>query len=321
MVLRHGSENIVYGNFFLNGKGGVRVREGQHQYIYNNYFWELDDRAIYLQNESSDPLDNIHIGFNTVLDCSEVILGGDGSYKPTNVTLSNNIFSDPDDDLFEDATGNETWVSNIAYGSLGITIPANGITNVDPQLIENSEGFFGLASSSPAINEAQPGYAFLPIFDGINDIDSDILFDLMGQDRPTSINERDLGCNEFPHNVVIQPIATEENTGPDYNTSVVMDVKGNQRPIKDLIHIYPNPTSGQIMITLESNTHSDIMIDILDFEGKKVRSVAQESNFSGKKTISQQLGGLSAGIYSVHAFSLSKQAPAGLVQNVKFVKL
>ena len=30
LVLRHGSENVVYANFFLDGKGGVRVREGQH---------------------------------------------------------------------------------------------------------------------------------------------------------------------------------------------------------------------------------------------------------------------------------------------------
>lgn len=33
LVLRHGSEAIVYGNFFLNNKGGVRVREGQNHYI------------------------------------------------------------------------------------------------------------------------------------------------------------------------------------------------------------------------------------------------------------------------------------------------
>ena len=43
LVLRHGSEAVVYGNFFLNGKGGVRVREGQDHYIFNNYFYELKD--------------------------------------------------------------------------------------------------------------------------------------------------------------------------------------------------------------------------------------------------------------------------------------
>ena len=33
LVLRHGSENVIYGNFFLNGKGGIRLREGQDHYI------------------------------------------------------------------------------------------------------------------------------------------------------------------------------------------------------------------------------------------------------------------------------------------------
>ena len=134
LVLRHGSKAIVYGNFFLNGKGGVRVREGQNHYIYNNYFYELDDRAIYLQNNASDPLDNINIAFNTIFDCSEVILGGAGGNRPTNVTFANNIFADPDDDLFEEATGAETWIGNLSFGDLGIPRPASGITANDPQL-------------------------------------------------------------------------------------------------------------------------------------------------------------------------------------------
>ncbi len=45
-----GDEAIVYGNFFLNNMGGVRVREGQNHFIYNNYFSGLTSRAIYLQN-------------------------------------------------------------------------------------------------------------------------------------------------------------------------------------------------------------------------------------------------------------------------------
>ncbi|MEL6989085.1 MAG: chondroitinase-B domain-containing protein, partial [Bacteroidota bacterium] len=127
LVLRHGSEAIVYGNFFLSGKGGVRVREGQNHYIYNNYFYELDDRTLYLQNESSDPLDNINVAFNTIVSCSEIILGGSGSFRPTNVTFSNNIFADPDDELFDDPTGAETWIGNISSGTLGMTRPSSGM--------------------------------------------------------------------------------------------------------------------------------------------------------------------------------------------------
>lgn len=321
LVLRHGSEAIVYGNFFLRGKGGIRVREGQDHYIYNNYFFELDDRAIYLQNEDSDPLDNINIAFNTIVDCSEIILGGDGSDKPTNVTFANNIFTDPDDELFEDATGTEFWIGNIAFGSMGISLPQNGITLINPQLVENSEGFFGLAQSSPAIDAAQTGYALIPQFDGVEGIDSEIVFDLMGQNRPVVVGDKDLGCNEYPHNILIRPIATEENTGPGYNTSMVTDVKQYVTIVKDLIRVFPNPASNRVMVVLESKDQADVVIEMLDAEGKKIRTVSRELNFSGKKTITQQLDGLPAGTYSILATSRIKGTLEERIQSIQFIKL
>ncbi len=222
LVLRHGSEAIVYGNFFLKGKGGVRVREGQDHYIYNNYFYQLDDRAIFLQNEESDPLDNINVAFNTIIDCSEVILGGTGSFKPTNVLFANNIFTEPDADLFEDPTGNETWLGNIAFGSLGIP-PSSGIDQTNPELSENAFGFFGLSESSPAIDNASTGFPELPNFSGILGIDVDVSFDLSLVPRPVLINQKDVGCSEFPHVCSIKPFATENNTGPFYNQSIDSD--------------------------------------------------------------------------------------------------
>ena len=252
LVLRHGSENIVYGNFFLSGKGGVRVREGQDQYIYNNYFYDLGDRPIILQNENSDPLDNIHIAFNTIINCDEMRLGGDGGNNdPTRVVISNNIFTDPKDDLFRDETGLESWIGNIYLGSLGIPVPTNGLIEADPELVENTEGFFGLSETSPAIDAAEDGYAFLPQFDGIDDIDSEVLFDLMGQNRPALLEERDLGSNEFPHDITIQPFATEDNTGPSYETSPPSSVE-DERLTASVIAITPNPVSNVLMITISN---------------------------------------------------------------------
>ena len=320
MVLRHGSEAIVYGNFFLNGKGGVRVREGQDHYIYNNYFFELDDRAIYLQNESSDPLDNINIAFNTIVNCSEVILGGNGSFKPMNVTFANNIFADPDNDLFEDPTGTETWIGNISHGNLGITLPASGMTMIDPQLAENSNGFFGLADGSPAINAALPGYATLPQFDGMDAIDTDILFDLMGQDRPQMIEEKDLGCNEYPHNILIQPIATEENTGPSYNTSTLTSVKKNSLIVNDLLQVSPNPVSSRITITIDIKNPAAIKIDILDMQGRKIRTIFNEAISSGQHSISRELEYISPGIYTIHASSQDHRGGMEKLQSIKFIK-
>lgn len=320
LVLRHGSEAIVYGNFFLNGKGGVRVREGQDHYIYNNYFYELDDRVIYLQNEDSDPLDNINIAFNTIVDCSEVILGGSGSDDPSNVTFSNNIFADPDDDLFEEPTGTETWISNFVHGSLGITLPASGITDIDPQLVENSEGFFGLAPTSPAINAALPGYAQLPQFDGMDPIDIDISFDLMGQERPTVVEEKDLGCSEFPHNITIQPIATEENTGPSYDTDIVNSVAEENHFVDNLIRISPNPVSNQMVITINVEYSSDIKIDIFDLQGKMIDTIFTGRVPAGEKTISKEFENLSPGIYTILARSKATQNGIERLQTLKLVK-
>ncbi|MEM6377906.1 MAG: chondroitinase-B domain-containing protein [Bacteroidota bacterium] len=320
LVLRHGSQAIVYSNFFLSGKGGVRVREGQNHYIYNNYFYDLDDRAIYLQNASSDPLSDINIAFNTIYDCDEVILGGDGSFKPTNVTLANNIFANPNDDLFEDATGTETWIGNIAFGDLGIPLPTEGLTITDPKLMANSEGFYGLTADSPAIDTAEAGYALLPNFMGITGIDTSLLFDLMGQDRPTVIKDKDLGANEFPHNIPIQPIATEANTGPDYNTSVLTNTSSNVRLVEDLIKISPNPVVDQLRLTLYSAQPSEIRVDIYNLEGRLVQHVLRNSNFSGEMTFADNIENLPDGIYTIHAKARDLKSGMDYIQTLKFVK-
>lgn len=321
LVLRHGSENIVYSNFFLNGKGGVRVREGQHQYIYNNYFYELDDRAIFLQNEDSDPLDDINIAFNTIVDCSEVILGGDGDDQPTNVTFSNNIFFLPDDDLFEEQTGTETWLGNIAFGSIGIPQPSSGFTITNPQLESNSEGFFGLRESSPAINEARSGYKPLPQFEGIDGIDSEVLFDLMGQNRPVTDADKDIGASEFPHILLIQPRATEENTGPSYNTTTINSFENTLTSVTDLIELNPNPVLDQLHMTIKSQKKIDLEVVVFDITGKKMEAIFNQNGFLGETQQSAYISTYPAGTYSLRAIGRSHPEHVDFVQYIKFIKL
>ena len=142
LVLRHGDEGIIYGNFFLNNKGGIRIREGSDHFIYNNYFEGIDERAIWLMNDPVDPLSNIHIYHNTIINSENLRLGGDGNSPPSNVTIANNVFTDPRDQLFNQATGNEIWINNLSSGDIGINEPSTGLTETDPQLAENTEGFF-----------------------------------------------------------------------------------------------------------------------------------------------------------------------------------
>jgi hypothetical protein len=145
LVLRHGAEAVVYSNFFLNNYGGIRIREGQDHVIYNNYFSGMSSRSMILQNDPSDPLDNITIAYNTFVETEEIRLGGQGGNPPQHVILVNNIFSDPKDDLFSDATGSEEWIGNIAFGSLGIP-SATGLQILDPDLDENIYGFYELSA-------------------------------------------------------------------------------------------------------------------------------------------------------------------------------
>lgn len=320
LVLRHGSEAIVYGNFFINGKGGVRVREGQDHYIYNNYFYGLDDRTIFLQNEDDDPLDNINIAFNTIISSAEVILGGSGSDRPTNVTFANNIFSDPDDDSFEDPTGTETWIGNMVFGDLGIPLPDEGLAIIDLNLEENSAGFIGLSENSPAIDAAIAGFAELPQFEGMDTIDTAVLFDLMGQSRPTQIEERDLGANEFPHEILIQPLATEENTGPTYLQAITTSVQNNIVIVENLFEVNPNPIVNNLNLMISSEAQNNLTIDLFNSTGIKLKSLVSSSDIRGQRIITTDISNLPAGIYTVRAISEERSDGKRLVQTIRFVK-
>jgi len=215
LVLRHGDEGIIYGNFFLDNRGGVRIREGSNHFIYNNYFEDIDDRAIWLMNDPADPLSDIHIYHNTIVNSDRVRLGSNGNNPPANVTIANNIFANPTGNLFSEDTESETWLGNIFFGDLGIDSPPTGLVNLDPQLAENPEGFLQPEANSPVIAAASAGYPEIPLYPGM-DYDNELLLDLMQQSRPTSITNQAVGASEFSSTVNVQPHATELNTGPSY---------------------------------------------------------------------------------------------------------
>jgi len=215
LVLRHGDEGVVYGNFFLNNMGGIRVREGSDHFIYNNYFGGLNRRSIFLQNDPSDPLVDIHIYHNTFVDTEEVRLGGNGSNQPSNVILANNVFTDPQGQLFDEETGSETWISNIAFGNLGIDMPSSGLSDLDPQLYENTDGYYQPVELSPLVAGGSDGYPEVPLYTGM-EYDNEIALDIMQVSRPISIADRAIGASEYSATINVKPHATEMNTGPSY---------------------------------------------------------------------------------------------------------
>lgn len=288
LVLRHGDDAIVYGNFFINNMGGVRVREGSGHFIYNNYFEGLDKRAIYLQNDPSDPLSDIHIYHNTIINSQEFILGGDGNNPPENVIIANNIFSDPQDDLFEDATGSETWISNMHFGSLGINQP-DGIITADPLLTVNDSSYYQLSIESPAANSAEGGYPEIPLFDGL-DYDSELVLDLMRQVRPLVITDRSIGAYE-PSSVLVQPHAREDNTGPDYfrESDVVTSVRNMVR----VSVIYPNPGIDRLKVELLESNVDRVKYRVIGLDG----SILLEQDTIITNEIVLDISNLSSGAY------------------------
>ncbi|MDA9773502.1 right-handed parallel beta-helix repeat-containing protein [Saprospiraceae bacterium] len=321
LVLRHGSEAIVYGNFFLNGKGGVRVREGQDHYIYNNYFYNIDDRPIYLQNEASDPLDNINIAFNTIINSGELRLGGSGSNPPANVTFANNIFTNPTGALFEQATGTETWILNIGSGDFGIPAPSTGLVNVSPVLFENSAGFYQLSESSPAIESAQSGYSNLPQFEGIDDIDIEILFDIMKQERAVLPFARDLGCSEYSDTIIVQPMATEANTGTSYDSSIASSIFPQKASSDIRLQVFPNPLVQDFLVKFELQEAAIVAISLLDLQGVKMDSFHSRFLTSGEHVKSFSIGDIPRGVYFIQLSTfdssgkLMKEAVRQIVKN------
>ena len=389
LVLRHGDQAVVYGNFFINGMGGVRVREGQEHVIFNNYFTGLTRRSLYLQNDADFPVRDITVAFNTFIDSEQIRLSQhpDRDDKPTGITFANNIFAKPSEDLFRDDTGEETWIGNISSGSLRIDRPGEGLVNNDPLLELNSEGYYGLSATSPAIDAAVPGFPALPEYDGL-ETDNTIALDLMQQQRPAEINAKDLGCSEFPHNVTIRPMATEENTGPTYlqnseNKVIVVtnqvgegsvtfdppsvlytegstitvsaipaegysftgwsnDLAGSANPetlvmddykeitvtftpervtsvdvaLENETRLFPNPVEDYLNILLKNEGAVWVNLEILDYSGKKLKTVWNASVSQAEHTIHQDVSDLPAGIYMVRLSTRNDQP--GKV--IKFIK-
>jgi len=195
LCFRNGNRNVAYGNFFMNGSGGIRSKEANDIYCYNNYFETAGTggsmNAVTLLYVSPN-LNNINFIHNTFVDCGNIDLGGTGA---TSNTWANNIFKKSSGNIFTNANAGTTWAGNIYQGSLGISI-STGMTSANPDLTLNSDGFYGLSSSSPAINASSTSYPTILDITNIDD-DPSILLDINKQARPSDKASKDVGCDEY----------------------------------------------------------------------------------------------------------------------------
>ncbi len=213
-TLRHGKDNAVYGNFFIGG-AGIRVKEGQNQMIYNNYFETGRWFSIFLVNYEIDPLENIVIRNNTFVKSGTMILGGRGKYHPKDVFLANNLFANPTSQLLTDTTGLEQFIGNAVESADTIALP-NGFCRISTCLKRNMFGLFQFPNTGTLL--PCPKYSGnIEILDiPVLDDDPGITLDIMKQNRSIAQAANQYGCYVFNEGNPIKVYVNEINTGPTY---------------------------------------------------------------------------------------------------------
>lgn len=221
IVLRHGDDNTVEGNFLLDGQNGIRFYGDNHKII-NNYF--SDDNGTGVRstlgigngntadaangNTGYDQPHNGVVAFNTlVANTTHVVFGleGSSSYPPDGTVFANNILQGDTGTLVSSNSGtprNTVWQGNILWGSASAgIIPSSGYTRVNPLLSLGFYNVYRIASNSPAINTAvnSSNYGY-------------VTADLDGQDRTGT---RDVGADEYSTaNIVRFPLSASD-VGPN----------------------------------------------------------------------------------------------------------
>lgn len=212
LTLRHGSRNVIYGNFFING-AGVRIKEGQNHAVVNNYFDTGDEFAIHLQNHHFDPVDTVTISNNTFIKYSTFKLGSKGDHPPENILLSNNLFSATIDTIFTDETGRETWIQNVVQsdeegsGNAGFISASFDFKTNTYELEEPGTEWKFEEEFSPYI----PKIFDIPVLDD----DFKINQDIMKQSRNSNLHKIP-GCYLPTGKVPLAFYAMRNNTGPMY---------------------------------------------------------------------------------------------------------
>jgi len=220
---RNGDNCVAYGNFFI-GAGGIRVKEANNIYCYNNYFENSGTTGsmgsvlyVYYTANTTYVLNNINFIHNTFVDCGTI----DFDSGAAGNTWGNNIFKKSSGSIFTGTITGITWAGNIYSGSLGKTI-SSGMSNSDPKLIKNATGFYVPSPTSPAIDAASASYPTILDIANIDD-DPTISTDISGLLRPASAILKDVGCSEVTTGTTTNHPLQLSETGPFY-----LIVKSNQ---------------------------------------------------------------------------------------------
>ena len=272
LCFRNGDNNVAYSNFFINA-GGIRVKEANNIYCYNNYFENSGvgssaDAVTYVYVAPLVPpttasprtlnLSNINFIHNTFYNCGDIDLGGIGAASNT---WANNIFQKSSGTIYKNPNTGTTWAGNIYQGNIGITIPS-GMTSANPFLTLNSEGYRGLSVNSP-VNNANASYPAILDLTNIDD-DPTLLFDISGQARPATVTLKDVGCDEYTTGTTTNHPLTLPEVGPSY-----LVLASNSFEIQDTKTIlYPNPAKNNFQLILPNIANKNGTVSIYNINGQ-----------------------------------------------------
>ena len=263
---RNGDNNVAYSNFFI-ASGGIRCKQANNIYCYNNYF----ERAGTNQNASlpgsgtapvvleyfgagyGDSFNFIHNTFYKSTACSI-------ASSLTNCTWANNIFYSDSGTIFSGTTAGQSFAGNIYQGTVGLTI-SSGMANTNPLLTLNANNYYGLSSGSPAIGASSASYPSILSLSGLNN-DPTILFDIQGQGRPGTATQKDVGCDQYASGTITHYPLDSCQTGPVYlcpNTTAISAVANGTKSFS----VYPNPSNGECVVSLSENDAEVTVTDLL----------------------------------------------------------
>ncbi len=209
LVLRHGKENIVDGNYFLWSTtpqvGGVRL-QGTGQVIVNNYFYNISSAITFMDGTPDDlyvRVEKAQIMHNTIIDCGQGMTIGinhskypnQAGFEPKDCVVKNNIFQIPSGKVINyinnDVPTNWTWENNIYSGNIGIN-PIKGLDSDDAFLTASDKIIYLPTAKTPAANPA---------------FETDLL-------KVKRMKKSKLGAFEYPHDINNKRPLTVSDVGP-----------------------------------------------------------------------------------------------------------
>lgn len=170
MTLRHGNENLVYGNY-LRGTDGIRIFGDRHR-VFSNYL-EGNTGGINIGNggaevadgaplTSHDRPDDNFIAFNTLVNNERnfYMTARTNGLGATNTVFANNIVQGGGAAAsFAGPYIGAVWSGNITWQTGGTgDMPAGAFEVVDPLLEATANGVFRPRPGSPAIDSASGDY-------------------------------------------------------------------------------------------------------------------------------------------------------------------